>query len=91
MIRPPDLLDATRGLGCIRIILVVVVNAVGVAVDDVFGGVTTGVVFVEVVVKTLPLDSDPIFTIVGRLVAENAVSSSCGDRARDLGFHIPRG
>jgi hypothetical protein len=56
-----------------------------------FLGVTTSVVSVEGVVKTLPLDSDPIFTIVGCLVAENAVSSSCGDRARDLGFHIPRG
>src|ERR1035438_1115479 len=86
-----DSLDATRGLGGKPIILVVVVNAVGIAVDDVFGGVTTGVVFVEVVVKTFPLDGDPVSIVFECVVAENAVSSSGFDCARDLGFHISRG
>jgi hypothetical protein len=57
-------LDAVRGCRRKRIIQVSVVNAVPVAVDDVFGTVTIEVVSIEVVVNTSPLGRDPVFGVV---------------------------
>ena len=53
-------LDAVRGFGCIRVVLISVVNAVAVAVDDVFLGVTKCVVLVEGVVNTALFNRDPV-------------------------------
>lgn len=93
-------LNATRGLGVIRIAEVGVVDAVPVAIDHVHlllvGIIIVGGIFEKSVVDALPLHRNPVFLGIRadfaiRVVTLQAVSSGGGRGTGDQRLHIPGG